>query len=523
MQDFSVNINDSYTFGMNNRFNGSDLPSGVFVLIQNGFVDTNNITKRAGTTGSSVIVSSGTFLGGSAFEPTGGSKFQIVCLNGASNASLYASSNASSFSAIGSANLTNNAQMNFVQASDKLFGFNGAEVVYVASDGSSVTKNPSGVPKGKYGWWLHNYLFVAGVTGNPNRLYWSNLGDPLTFDSANFVDISANDGDFITGLNQFYTNATDGDNLIVAKNNSINAIKGFSGSTFSTTTIAGQNTNSIIYGFGTPSHRSLVAAGIYLYYISFVAGIPHVRRLQRSAYGVILDAGIISTDIEGTMEALNNTKLSGVAGAYDGKYLYFALPSSASSVNDTTMVYYPGLERPSPLGTLRCWVKWTGFKPNAFFFSSISGQAKLYFTDADSKGKVFHFDPSLYTDDGTPVTLTVQTRDFLGNPARKSKFTYMYFKYGTGSAGSLAIYARIDEALNYNLQQTFSLAGMSPGLGTFILGTSILGGASIAENRVTFQALTGHMLGVEFIESTANSCNIYDLQIYGFLKGFRAS
>lgn len=520
MQSFNVTIDDAYVWGMNDKYNGSDLPSGVFQLIQNGLVDTNNISKRPGSIGSSVIVASGTFMGGSAFEPTGGAKFQIACLNGASNARLYSSSNGSSFSAIGSANLTNNAQMNFVQASDKLFGFNGKEVVYVASDGSSVTVNPSGMPKGKFGWWLHNYLFVAGVAGNPSRVYWSNLGDPLTFDSSDFADISANDGDFITGLNQFFSSE---DNLIIAKNNSINTIKGFSGSSFSVDTIAGQNTTSLVYGFGTPSHRGMVAAGTYLYYISFVGGIPHFRRLQRSLYGAILDGGIISYDMEGTLSALNNTKLSGVAGLYDGKYLYFAVPSSSSLVNDTTLVYFPTLERPSPLGTLRSWVKWVGIKPNTFFLSTVSGQAKIYFTDADSKGKIYHFDSSVFSDDGVAFTLDVKTRDFLGNPAKKTKFKYLYFKYGTGSAGTLRIYARLDEAVSFGLQETISLQGNSPGLGMFILGNSTLGGSAITENRTTLQSLTGHMLGVEFIESTANACNIYDLQVLGYLKGYRDS
>lgn len=160
MQSFSVAINDENFLGMNDRFNGSDLPTGVFQLIQNGLVDTNNIVKRPGTTGSDVVVSSGTFLGGTAFEPAGGNKLQVACLNGASNARLYTSDDGTAFSAIGTANLTNDAQMNFVQCANRLFGFNGTEVVDVASDGTTVTKNRSGVPIGKFGFWFHNYLFV---------------------------------------------------------------------------------------------------------------------------------------------------------------------------------------------------------------------------------------------------------------------------------------------------------------------------------------------------------------------------
>ena len=500
---------------MNNKYNPSDLPNGVFALIENGVVNTNNISKRPGTTGSNVIVSSGTQLGGSAFEIIGTAKYQVVCLNGASNAQLYISSNGSSFSSIGSANLTNDAQMNFVQASNRLFGFNGSEEVDVASDGTTVTRNRSGVPIGKFGFWFHNYLFVAGVTGNPNRLYWSNLGDPTTFDAANYIDINANDGDFITGLNAF------NDNLMIGKNNSMWAISGFSGSTFSATTIAGQNTNSLLYGYGTSSHRSMVSAGRYFYYLSFVGGIPHIRSLQRSFYGAIVDSGVVSLDMEGTMLELNNTKLMNVAGLYDGKFLYWALPSSASQINDTTIVLYPDLTRQSSFGTLRSWVQWIGFNVNTFFVSTLSGQAVVYFTDAGTSGKVFHLDSSLYTDNGTAITLTIQTRDYMGHPSKQSKFLYYYWKYGSGSAGTVDVYGKINQAVDYTLQESVSLTGSSPGLGTFVLGTSTLGGAALAENRTTLLALTGHMLGVQLIEDSANSCSIYDMQVYGQTKGLR--
>lgn len=521
-QSFNVQIDDQILLGMNDKYDPSDLPNGVFSLIQNGLVNTNSISKRSGTAGSSVVVASGVQLGGTAFEPTGGSKFQIVCMNGASNARLYQSSNGTSFTAIGTANLTNDAQMNFSQASDKLLGFNGTEVIDVAIDGTTVTKNRAGIPIGKYSFWFHNYLFVAGVAANPNRLYWSDLGNPLAFTASNYIDINANDGDSITGLNIFAASpGTGNDFLVIAKNNSFWTVGGWTGSTFSATTIAGQNTSFVNSGYGTPSHRSMIAVGKNFYYLSFLGGIPHIRVLQKTVYGSILDAGIYSYDMEGTMGALNNTKLMNAAAITDGKFIYFGLPSSASQINDITLVYYPEMTKQSPFGVLRSWVKWTGFYPNAFFVSTVSGQAKVYFTDASTSGKVFRFDSSIYTDNGTAITMTVETRDYQGHPSKQAKFLYYYFKYGTGSAGTLTVNARIDQAINFGLQETVSLAGNSPGLGTFVLGTSTLGGSTLSQNRTTLLALTGHLLGVQLIESTSNACSIYDMQVYGQLRGFR--
>lgn len=486
-------------------------------MIQNAIISNNRLAKRNGTT-QSTSLGAFTHLGASAYEPTGGTKRIVVCRNGASNAQLYMSTNGTAYSAIGSANLTKDLQMNFIQASDKLVGFNGSEVVDY--DGTTVTKNRSGIPLGKFAFWFHNYLFVGGVAGTPNRLFWSDLGNPLAFTSSNFIDINANDGDALTALN------TINDELVVFKNNSIWSITGFSGSTFSTTTIAGQNTNSKFNGHGTPSHQSVVAVEKSLYYISFLGSVPHIRVVSQSVFGKIVDSGIYSYDIEGTMNGLNKTQLSKIAGIYDGTYVYWGVPDGSSTSNNLVLVHYPVLQIRSPLGVNRSWVQWTGITPQQFFSSTISGQNKIYFTDATTNGFVSVFNSSIYTDGETPVSMNILTRDFVLDPqmARKSKYKYQYTKCAAGSAGMLNLYARVDQAADFGLQETINLQGSSPGLGPtgmFTLGVSVLGGSSIFKDRTTFQHLTGTLLGVKFTETTANSCEIFDMQIYGLLKGLR--
>lgn len=502
--------------GMENRTPGHLLPKGAFTSIINGVVADNRLAKRTGTTGSTSL-GAFTHNGGFGYEPNGGTKQIIVSRNGASNAQLYKSTNGTAYSAIGSANLTNNAQVNFLQASNSLFGFNGAEVIDY--DGTTVTKNRITVPIGTWGFWFHNYLFVAGVSGNPNRVYWSNLGTPTVFTNTDFVDINANDGDSITGL------ASLNDELLVFKNHSTWSITGYSGSSFTTDTIAGQNTNSR-NAFGTPSHQSLVPVGRNLYYLSFLGGIPHIRVLQQSVFGRLIDAGIYSYDIEPTMDGINKTQLSKVAGYYDGKYIYWAIPTGSSTSNNLVIVLYPALSQRASIGTMHSWVTWSGITPQQFFNSTLSGRNKVYFTDATTTGKVSVFDTSIYTDNGTAVSMTIDTRDYVLDPqsARKSKYKYLYGKYKAGNAGSLKIYARIDQAADFGLQETVSLQGMSPGLGptgSFTLGVSVLGGSSVFKHRTTFAHLTGTMLGMRFTETTANACEIYDLEILGIMKGYR--
>jgi hypothetical protein len=519
-RQFDTRFTESFFVGMNDRLPSHELPNGVFQLLDNVLITDNKIVKRPGNSGSTAIAGSQNMLGSVAFERSNGSKSQIVCLNGASNAQLYESTNGTTFVAIGSANLTKDAQMNFVVASDRVFGFNGTDVVDY--DGATVTKNRATVPLGKFGFWFHNYLFVAGVSGYPNRLFWSDLGTPTAFTGANFVDINANDGDAITALNGFINAGND--QLLVFKNNSMGGIEGFSGSTFSATTIAGQNTSSINFGFGTPSHRSVLTVGKNVYYLSFVGGIPHIRMLERSLYGTLLDAGIVSYEIETTMNGLNKSNLSKVAGVYDGKYCYWALPSGSSTTNNILVQMWHDKLFQTSQGPMRSWVKNTsGFTVDNFFLSTLSGRAKIYWSDASTSGKVFLIDPSIYTDNGTPIVSEVRSRDYVGDPIRKTKWRYVPLKYDTGSAGTLVVNARIEKADTFANQATISLAGSSPGLGSFILGTSLLGGSATSRNTVTLQHLTGTLFGLQFKESTNNGLTMYDYQILGNKKGFRSN
>lgn len=526
MQDFNVQIQEPLIIGMNDRLPSHELPQGVYSLLDNVLIADNKIVKRPGNTASNSVQTTTDILGGTAFEPNGGTKVQIICVNGASNSQLYISTDGITFITLGPATLAANAQMNFVQASNILLGFNGTDEIDY--DGAALTIDTAGIPIGKFAYWFHNYLFVAGVTGFPNRLYWSNLGDPRDFSSPNttgtgsgFVDINANDGDFITGLSEF------NDELLVFKQYSVHAISGFSGSSFTSATSAGQNTTTTAIGYGTPSHRSIVGAGAYLYWLSFTGGVPHIRRFERTLYGIVRDAGIVSFELEGTMKTLNFSALSKAAGIFDGKYIYWALPTGSSTSNNTVIVNYADKTFQTKFGPMFSWTKWSsGLRPANFFVSTISGIPKVYWTGGGTSGRVFVFDSSVFVDNTTPIVSEVRTRDMMGDPAKKTKWKYMYLKYDTSSAGTLNVNARIDQSVSFTSQgQDITLTGNSPGLGptgTFTLGVSTLGGSMTNKKRITLEHLVGTMLGVQMREATAHGLTLYDFEYYGNKKGLRA-
>lgn len=510
-------ISEKVFIGMNDKYPSHLLPSGVFSLIQNAIVDSGNIRKRNGTTATASALGAHPILGIDSYQPVAGTKYLFACLDGSSNAQLYYWTGTGNWTALGSANIAPGQSMNFVQASNILFGFNGTDVVTVDAS-LTYTKDPATVPLGKVAAWFHNYLFVGGTATNPNRLYFSNLGNPTVFSPSDFVDINPNDGDEITGMTVF------NDQLYVFKNNTIWSISGFSGSTFSATTAAGQNTNSQIFGYGTPSHQSIVVTGKDMYYLSFSGGIPHFRSFVQTSFATSLEHGVVSWDVEGTMEGLSKAHMSAVAGIYDGKFVYWSVPDGASSSNNLILAFHPEVTRKSPYGIMRSWVKWTGINASQFALSDLSGQETIYYGDATTGGNVFRLnDPSVFTDNGVAVVMDVRSRDFQLGQSIKSKWKYIYFRFNTGSAGSLHLNARIDQAVDFTNQDIIALVGNSPGFGSFIFGTSVFGGQAVTTHRTTFAALTGHLLGIQFTESTSNACIVYDFEIMGLPKGLRAT
>src|SRR5258708_15381943 len=274
-QTFNTPIEEVEFFGYDDTHPVELLPKGFFTKADNVFVTDDKITKVFGSSSIAASILSKPFNGMDSFENVATStKYLVVNINGVSNAQLYQWSGSGNFTAIGSANITNSKVMDFEVANNVLYGVNGVEEV--DWDGTTYTKNRFGFPLGKYLKWFHNYLFVANTSSNPNRLFWSNLGDPTTFAGANFVDINPGDSDQILGL------ALIQDELLVFKRNTIWSITGFSGSSFSAQTIAAQNTNGRLFGYGTVAPFSIVPIGNDIYYLSMLGSTPVIRSLYKT-------------------------------------------------------------------------------------------------------------------------------------------------------------------------------------------------------------------------------------------------
>lgn len=515
MQDLAPPIIEKQYIGVNDNLPAQDLPPGYFVRANNVFVSDNKITKVQGSSTIASSIALKPFNGLGTFENlSSGNKYLIANLDGASVSQAYSWNGSGNFSAISGLTSTNGLQMQFETAANYVFGFDGANVF--DWDGTSATKNRSGIPVGKFSSWFHNYLFVAGHTTNVNRVYWSNLGTPTTFDANNYVDVNPGDGDKIVALGRIQ------DELIVLKRNTIWSITGFSGSSFSATTIATQNTNARIIGYGCVAPLSVISTGNDVYFLSFMGQVPVIRSLRKTQYATTLAGGVISHDIDVTMAGINKTYITGIVGAYDGRYCYWSIPTNSSTTNNKIIVLDTfGIAKKGGR-TVYPWTTMTGKNASLFTLSTISGNANIYFAESGSTGNVLKFDSSVHSDNGVVIELDVITRSFMPDPARKEKWKYLYTRFDTGVSSVLTIDAKVDDWSEYVNQDTVSLAGTSPGLGSFILDTSVLDGATTNRHRTNLAQLIGKTLSLEITERSTSAVTIYDHELYYQPKGLRA-
>ena len=212
---------------------------------------------------------------------------------------------------------------------NKVFITNGNDVP-IYWDGSTTANNlasvlPTGMTTAKYVRLFNNYLFVGNVvvsgTYYPNRIYWSNVRDPFTWLSQNWIDVAKEDGDEITGLRVL------SDRLIIYKNRSIYNLFFTGDADIPFILPGGGKTNSVVGSVAPWSIQEVNNGHVFLSYdgIYYFDGNNSYR---------------ISNKIRTTLlgYSLSNFK-NAVSCVYRSKGRYLLGISSAGSGNDMVVVW----------------------------------------------------------------------------------------------------------------------------------------------------------------------------------------
>ena len=377
--------------------------------------------------------------------------------------------------------------VNCVVAQDKVICFDGISVPVAITPGSPSVPAyvvDGNFPRGAFAVWFHNFLFVAGDDDYPNRLFWSDVDDPLDFTGgvAGNVDVNPNDGDRILGLGILK------DELLIFKRNRIWSLTGFGTTQF---TLGDINEN--ISGFGAVSHRSIINVGNDVLYMSDVGGEPEFRSVNRTRYGTIVEGGTISDPINNSMRTLEKTQLQNVVAEFDGRRAYFACPTSGNTRNDRIFVYDT---------VNKGFVRWTGMHPACFAKMDFSGVIQIYFGTSQDDSKVYVFDDS-DSDDGQPIDFYVITRRYGGNrPEIKKKWKYCYV-----TAEKLGNYdLNVDQSPDGYTYESLGRVHLTPTGTTFPItfDEAPLGVSDTTRQRLDFAKKTSYYLQLKFWNNEAD-------------------
>jgi hypothetical protein len=218
----------------------------------------------------------------------------------------------------GGASLTTGLRWEFIEAPASgglgpLWGMNGTDTPKHWTGAGNIgdwTATVGAVPNGTMCLYLRNRVFVAGVGANPNRLYFSNIGNPRDWPVANVVDFDPSDGDAITGL------GTAGSYLLVFKRSK----------TYVVTDLDIGTNRMVSSTTGCVAHRSISESPMGTFFLTADKGVMVTN-------GQTLKQ--LSLNITPTLDGIVAAQRQNACGSFFNDHYYLSVCTSGSTNNIT--------------------------------------------------------------------------------------------------------------------------------------------------------------------------------------------
>lgn len=333
-----------------------------------------------------------------------------------------------------------------------------------ASAGAATTLTDSTKAWGTNDFANQQLVITAGTGAGQTRTIISNTATVLTVGTAfatnpdstsqytiatgNYVDISKDDGDKITGMGKWQ------DSLIVFKERSTYQF------TFDATGVP--TVKPINIGVGCVSHRSIVNVENDLFFLSrkgvYVLG-------NEPNYMNTIRTNELSGRVSSEIAIITPSNLEECSAVYyDYKYM-LSIPQGGTTYNNTVLVY----DR-----RYTCWSKWDGIRPNSFaVYVDPNNAEHVYFAD-DNSGTIWEMFVGL-NDGGTAVSAQWTSKAFTFKENDKTKRWDRIIHFFRKVYGNVTISLIID---GDTIPKTVSLgtsSSSSRGIGTDLIGKTIVG------------------------------------------------
>jgi len=353
---------------------------------------------------------------------------------------------------------------------------------------------------------LHkNYVFLAGNSTYPSRLYFSNLDDPETWTGTDFIDINPDDGTVITGLKKTL------DSLIISKENNIYILYGDTPTYTEGLELWRIKEGSTDIGF--------VNQGSMSRYGKVIIGLTRNSGIHMFGGNVTTDETVysltsylMSKDITPTIDGLNEARFNQAESIiWDYKYI-LSVPNGSSTTNNLCLVYdfivsgWTLWDIPS-----NCWCKFRS-----------SGVDYLYFGDPEN-GFIYRYTPTTYSDNGSAINAYYKTGDTdLGSSVNDKIFRYYKATLNKSEDYSLVVTPEIDFGEISVDASTISSKTSDSLWGTMTWGTDKWGSTTTSSSDKQITNARGKFINYKFSNNTLNETfKVRDITQFFRIRGVR--
>jgi len=386
---------------------------------------------------------------------------------------------------------------------------------------ASLTSLGASVPHGNIMLWFKNHMFqlnnvTLSSTAYPDRLYWSALSDPDTWDTTNDFIPFPNGGRLITMA------PLGEDALVIFQERAVRFLSGY-GDTEWRVTASANNLANIDESVGTISPKGVVNVGNEVWFIDDEA---NIRRITQTDFNT-LRSDIICTNIQGTLSGINKSQLEKAVAWVHNDYVLFAVPNGSDTDNSLVLVFdiIAAKRNAASGGKLESWTTFTGWNPSFFMAYPTSTTPDMLFADSVNK-KIYKWAGT--DDDGVVIDARWDSKkDDFKYPERYKRYRFGYLR-GAGTTGDIDVgfYAGVDDDTmlflgNLNLQISGSTLGPT---GTDTLGPTgnfTLGGAQDGELKFYYDRTGGVCTGKSVQHSIRHAVVSEQPEINGFTSHYK--
>jgi hypothetical protein len=365
-----------------------------------------------------------------------------------------------------------------------------------------------------------NRLWVNDPS-NLNYVFYSNLGEPHTFPTTNFIKVGDNSSDLVRGF-------AVGDNVVyVFCDKSVWAIYITDPSDATTWKTIKVNSN-----YGSKSPYGIVNVNQEVFFpamendkfvgFALVAGAstkPDSTLLTVSAAG----SDLISNRIQPDMYSVQKDYAANISSIVFKNKCYTTLTyDTGNTTNNRVYVYDFSIDNLSKKQKA-VWVPYTGWSPAQFCIWNGS----LYFGSSTANGYVYQAESSQYNDDGAAINSYAWTKEFTGYEGEFSfnkDYRYCRMLVDLAGAYSMDVTYLIDSDKGSGNTEQVDLDPGGSVWGVMVWGVDIWGGGSYQDEKQIYLAgARGRRIQFKF--SNQNTVNQrFKVHWFSFaynLKGFR--